>query len=71
MTLTEFLLSRIAEDEVEAILLAKWDDIGQDATHTLAMCEALRRIVERHTSCDDTSYGEPCDDLRDLGSIYA
>lgn len=56
MTLTEFLLARIADDEAEAAdMLASWDgDLGDpDATpfvqwgnRVLAECEAKRRIVE-------------------------
>lgn len=37
----------------------------------LAEVEAKRRIVERHTACDDTSFGEPCEDLRLLALPYA
>jgi hypothetical protein len=52
MTLTDFLLARIAEDE--AAVEAKWlrapkgAPIVPDAAHTrvLAECEAKRRIVE-------------------------
>jgi hypothetical protein len=69
MNLTEFLLARIAEDE------------GSPPTcsRVLADCEAKRRIVERHRSKPDTGgwycagCGDdwPCEDLRDLASVYA
>ena len=61
MTLTEFLLARIAEDEDIArntMASMKW------STRVLAECEAKRRIVELHADggnsqgYDDTGYGE-------------
>ena len=35
--------------------------------------EAKRRIVERHTGCDDVSYGDAatCPDIRALAAVYA
>ena len=35
--------------------------------------EAKRRIVERHSGCEDVSYGDAstCPDMRDLASVYA
>jgi len=73
MTLTEFLEREISKDEVDAILLAKWDDIEQDETHALAICEALRRILALHNPCDDWSYGDAstCPELRSIAAIYA
>jgi len=51
----------------------------EDATHiarhdparVLAEVDAKRRILERHSSCDDTSFGEPCEDLRLLALPYS
>ncbi|MET0489086.1 MAG: DUF6221 family protein [Acidimicrobiales bacterium] len=44
-----------------------------DAARILAECEAKRRIVERHSACDDVSYGDAstCPDMRDLAAVYA
>ena len=44
--------------------------VRHDPERVLAECEAKRRIVRRHTLCDDTSFGEPCEDLRDLAVPY-
>ena len=116
MTLTDFLLARISEDEDAAaaaqshpgtsltegwVVDAASDFIGRrrvlrsghtrymqpvatdvaghralhiarfDPARVLAECAAKRRIVERHTACDETSFGEPCADLRDLAAVYA
>ena len=53
MTLTEFLLARIAEDEREATACLDQYMRGDGGTKSrwvrqLAECEAKRRIVERH-----------------------
>lgn len=45
--------------------------VNFDPARVLAECEAKRGIVSRHTSCDDSSYGEPCEDLRDIALPYA
>src|SRR5690349_1649685 len=55
MTLTEFLLARIAEDELEAnASLEQWarGDGGTKArwVRALAECEVKRRIVEWHAN---------------------
>ena len=44
-----------------------------DPARVLAECKAIRRIVERHSACDDVSYGDAstCPDMRDLASVYA
>jgi hypothetical protein len=90
VTLTEFLLARIAEDEADAraadevrlwTLSQAGDRIINDAgfmqrftpSRVLAECEAKRQIIERHSGCDDVSYGDAstCPDMRDLVSVYA
>lgn len=75
MTIAEFLLARISEDEAWARDHEQAGDflgfIEDVAARVLAECEAKRRIVVRHTNCDDTSFGDPCDDLRDTASVYA
>jgi hypothetical protein len=55
VTLTDFLLARIAEDERDARDCKEWSDCFACPTHetfdtarVLAECEAKRRIVERH-----------------------
>lgn len=64
MTLTEFLLARIAEDEAAARAEAprwrpvrqwpmEWDRGPGDPARVLAECEAKRRIVEWHRDTDD------------------
>ena len=85
MTLTEFLLARIAEDEE----WARWAGIAQDAERSrgvafvsslgsssvtssgrvLADCEAKRRIVEFWPHHSDGAYKEYV--LRALASVYA
>ena len=74
MTLTEFLLARITEDEVEAPFIHdgdKWSDgcACDFPTRWLAECAAKRRIVEWHQPddvCDDA-----CHTLRLLALPYA
>lgn len=39
-------------------------------SHVLVDCNVKRRLVERHASCDDTSAGDPCDDLRLLALLF-
>lgn len=52
-------------------------DAGHIARHdparVLAECEAKRRIVERHSSCDDVSFGDAsiCPEIVTLAAIYA
>lgn len=55
MTITEFLLARIAEDEAEATAMLRRYREGGDTSsrrwrRMLAECEAKRRIVEREES---------------------
>lgn len=47
--------------------------VGFPDAEVLAECRAKRRIVERHSACDDVSSGDPstCPDLRDLAAIHA
>ena len=87
MTITEFLLARIAEDEQKArqgdhrdrghdidwASMAEGDVLIIGTDRVLAECEAKRRIVALHTSCDDVSYGDPstCPEMRILASVYA
>lgn len=74
MTLTDFLLARIAEDEMRARLAARQDWMDR---RLLAECEAKRRIVGRHDVVDAAGgcafCGEPapCEHLRILASVYA
>lgn len=44
-----------------------------DPARVLREVEAKRRIVERHTGCDDVSYGDAatCPDIRALAAVYA
>lgn len=86
MTITEFLLARIEEDE-HAARQGDHRDVGNDigwwsmsegdvlhigTDRVLAECEAKRRMVDRHSACDDVSYGDAssCPDMRDLASVY-
>lgn len=84
MTITEFLLARIAEDEAEAAKAGSFtpwdrpferDDYGHllvQPDRVLAECEAKRRIVDRYSGCDDCGAGDdPCDALRFLALPYA
>jgi len=77
MTLTEFLLARIAEDE-EWVRHPDWcravaDDQACDCdgpARVLAECEAKRRIVERHGGTNwGAAPGDPypmmCDECQD------
>lgn len=70
-TLTDFLLARIAEDEADVADPAAALHYAPD--RVLAECEAKRRIVERHSGCDEVSYGDTstCPDARDLALPYA
>lgn len=69
LTLTDFLLARIEEDEEGARIHPRewW------STRLEVECKAKRRIVARHSVCDDVSYGDAssCPDMRDLARIYA
>jgi hypothetical protein len=58
MTITEFLLARIAEDETEARAMLREYERGGDASsrrwrRVLAECEAKRRIVGFAQSADE------------------
>jgi hypothetical protein len=51
MTLTEFLLARIAEDMAAVVMMPPhptFVDRVIDRKHLLAECEAKRRIIEEH-----------------------
>jgi hypothetical protein len=87
LTMTDFLLARIAEDEV-VLGLARdlsidppyvpglWSGPGHHPVMSTARltseCEAKRRIVGRHAACGDGFTSAPtCPDLADLASVYA
>lgn len=113
MTITEFLLARIAEDEevarsaidssgwgsspdgrwrlVEVPYEGEWPR-NPDAEHVmwagsewtihasrhspariLRECAAKREIIERHSHCDDVSYGDAstCPEVSTLAAVYA
>ncbi len=69
LTLTKFLLARIAEDEDRGqSLVAQWWDVGNacqscgtDGARVLAECEAKRRIIEIHEVLKGDPYGEITD----------
>lgn len=82
MTITEFLLERIAADE--AFARDEVDDYyhGACAERTLLECEAKRAIVSRHARDDDWDPAPgrfcfadredfPCLTLRHLAAVYA
>jgi len=82
LSLVEFLLARIAEDEEEIISSAVWDDARQ--RRDLAECESKRRIIELHqlehsrtsVHCGECDEGHqypswPCTTLRLLALPYA
>lgn len=76
MTLTTFLLARIAEDEALARLEVGRRDVilrgPFDPARILAECEAKRRIVGRyHASTTAASAIALLPVLRDLASPYA
>ena len=79
MTLTDFLLARIAEDEAVARSLTyNWSDPQESLRRRfIADVEAKRRIVEEHDrhrgECDrDYQFGDqPCETLRALASVYS
>lgn len=64
MTLTDFLLARIAEDEAAAkVYDGEWTD------RVLAQCAALRRIVELHQKDPDGGeFWGPDESIDDDGS---
>ena len=64
MTLTEFLLARIAEDEEQARMASalSWvtcPECGYDPSRVLAECEAKRRIVEHAQQWAGTLHKTP------------
>jgi len=81
VTITEFLLARIAEDEAEArkayeaippafgayglLILAATDYLTVDPDRVLAECEAKRRIVERAAD-DGALYDHVFDEVKPL-----
>ena len=69
MTLTEFLIERIAEDE--AVARAWREDIGGLRTTIMAECVSARQFVDLHSTCA-TSSGEArsCSSLIVLGTLY-
>jgi hypothetical protein len=81
MTLTEFLLARITEDEARAPVPSWTSDDGgcldcggQSESRVLAECEAKRRIVEWHRMGNDDGYvcrNILCPHLAALASVYA
>jgi len=84
-TLTDWLLACITDDEAVARANMAGGPFGTSyrrgvdgsllvpPARVLAECEAKRRIVERHRSCDDVSFGDQstCPDLCDLALPYA
>ena len=67
MTLTEFLLARIAEDEAEMAAAiesrypsGRWT-ILRNPSRLAAECEAKRRIVEEHRGGKWPNPPDPCD----------
>lgn len=52
---------------------AGWHILRWQPVRVLAECETKRRIVVRHSHCDDVSYEDTssCPDLRTLASVYA
>jgi hypothetical protein len=80
MTLTEFLLARIAEEEAD---VAHIDGVNWTGDRVLAECAAKRRVIARAQRVFDGLYpyhadeayesraDHARDDLRDLAAIYA
>lgn len=77
MTLTEFLLARITEDErsVGRAEIRIGDPVACLPTRVLAECEAKRRIVdasEHHARYDDGALGDHCRaNLALLAAVYS
>ncbi len=86
MSITEFLLARVTEDETAATedsaemsrsaVSIQFDCATQERfnpSRILAECAAKRAISERHASCDDVSYGDAstCPEMRTLAGVYA
>jgi hypothetical protein len=83
--IVEFLLARIAEDEVSwrlNLTVIADEDYERDVRRVLARCEAARRIVALHSGdeheCDEQEHWAPltfdalgCDTLRALASVDA
>lgn len=74
MTLTEFLLARIAEDEVNWRLNATVisdEDYERDVRRVLADCEAKRRIIMWHELHDEAAIRQAPSQLtqRTLGCL--
>lgn len=83
MTLAEFVLARIAEDEAAA---SRWvydwggGDLDDLEDRVLRQCEAFRRIVELHEPVDEEpdgwcnrcdGDGWPCGTMAALASIWS
>ena len=84
VTLVDFLMHRIGEDEAAAVVA-----VARAATRVLAECAAKRRIVGLHYqdvvpgkfdlaedhACDrgwgDVAYTEDCTTLRALAAVYS
>jgi hypothetical protein len=76
LTVTEFVLARIAEDEADADGIDRYriyDDARWNPARVLAQCAAMRKIVER---CAQVDYAMPSTHLAhgliaELASIWA
>lgn len=78
MTITEFLLARVAEDEDEAARMgcAEYYDGGWSLEHEVHIrkeCAAKRAIIDRHATCDDVSYGDAatCPEVSTFAAVYS
>lgn len=73
MTITEFLLARIAEDEAAADRVEFRPYLGEGApelltARVLAECEAKRQIIELHQRCNVHDHpGDECDACQRCG----
>jgi hypothetical protein len=67
------LLSHDRSVTVEGFTASLSLSVGFPDAEVLAECRAKRRIVERHSDCDDASSGDPasCADIRDLAAVHA
>lgn len=79
MTLTEFLLARVLEDETVASEMYRRvagfpRRNGKAAARRMVLeCASKRRIMELHSDCEDVSYGDPstCPTMTALAAAYA